>query len=191
MEGDFSNTMQSRESGFQSMGILCFIAGVLLIIIGAFQGDASFGLILIIPFVVMHGPLPALGILLIFCGIVLFQFGFVDDIRDGFLKDGGTRGAGGTDTGTNQRTHSYNRGLGVEREGTTERGENIGNREAKNGRPALAHTTERGRRGKVRGGGIIFIGPIPIVFGDSISIRYLIPAAVALLILMIIAVYFL
>ena len=55
------------------------------------------------------------------------------------------------------------------------------------------HTEGSGRRvrggtsKKVRGGGIIFIGPIPIVFGDSVSMRYLVPAALIILILMIIA----
>ena len=39
----------------------------------------------------------------------------------------------------------------------------------------------------VRGGGIIFLGPIPIVFGDGGSIRYLLPIALIILLLMIIA----
>ena len=39
----------------------------------------------------------------------------------------------------------------------------------------------------IRGGGIIFIGPIPIVFGDSGSMRYLLPIAILILILMVIA----
>ena len=45
-------------------------------------------------------------------------------------------------------------------------------------------------RGKTRGGGLIMIGPIPIIFGtDRESVKMLILLAVALMILMIIIIF--
>jgi len=47
-----------------------------------------------------------------------------------------------------------------------------------------------GFRGKTRGGGLIMIGPIPIIFGtDRESVKMLILLAVALMILMIIIIF--
>lgn len=188
--------MKLTPSILRTLASISFIAGIILIVAGMFTGDTSAGLFLIVPFVTVSGPLAGLGILFVFAGIILYHFSYYNDGTlilergegemngdvdgDGWKRkmNGGVDGKRGTgeldevqgtedrmNTKCSIRKHSM-RDAQVKGEGTKVRG---------------------GTSKKVRGGGIIFIGPIPIVFGDSVSMRYLVPAALVILLLMIIA----
>ena len=153
--------MKNSHNTYYFLSILLFILGIPLLVVGAQQGDASGGLVLIIPFIVVSGLLPALGILLIFLGIVVFQFSIFHQAA-------------------RRQEEAYSeRGEGRRRESP-------GDFPLKNGKPIFSRADTKSS-GKVKGGGIIFIGPIPIIFGDSRSMRYLLPGAIILFILMIIA----
>jgi len=183
--------MRHEHITYKNLSILCFFLGLVFLGIGIFQGGASGGLFFIIPFVVISGPFAALGILLIFLGFVLLQFGFFDGVAVD-LADSSDVLPG---TGVERRVEA-----GVERaieEGVTDgaAGSWISDhREVgipRSNRQFIPKQTAPETSRKVKGGGIIFIGPIPIIFGDSVSMRYLIPAAIILFILILLAGYFL
>jgi len=132
-----------------AVSMILFISGLSLIIIGAVQGSATGGIFLIVPFLMVSGPLAGLGVLLIFLSLILFQFGLIERAV-----------------------------------------EDIAGPEIIGERPPFTAGEESGPepvKRSFRGGGIIFIGPIPIVFGDRGSMRYLLPIAILILILMVIA----
>lgn len=147
---------------------LCtIVAGLILIIFGVASGEAAFGLLLIVPFVIVSGPIPGLGVLLVFAGIFMFQFRRADVITSG------------------QRMGEFGDGW-RERDGNWGRertGDHIGYGRTRQRKPVDVGSGVVQKKRK--GGGIIFIGPIPIIFGDSESIRYLVPIGIALLLLLI------
>ncbi|MCK4613892.1 MAG: DUF131 domain-containing protein [Thermoplasmata archaeon] len=167
--------MKNSHSTYCFLSILLFILGIPLLVVGAQQGNASGGLVLIIPFIVVSGLLPALGILLIFLGIVVFQFSIFHQAA---------RRIPHVSESTNG--HHYQKKEAYSKRGEGRGRESPGYLPLKNGKPIFSRADTKSS-GKAKGGGIIFIGPIPIIFGDSMSMRYLLPCAIILFILMIIA----
>ena len=157
--------MDPSMSRSHHMPILVMIIGIILIGIGVLNGDASFGLFLIIPFVVVHGAIPALGILLFIIGVFLFQFQGVAS----WGKEEVQR-TDGMNQPPNDETYPFPGALFP----------------GDGGEPKVRQLSRRGKGAS----GIIFIGPIPIIFGDSESVNYLIPAAIVIFFLLIFIGYF-
>ncbi len=141
------------------------LAGFVLLVLGAgligysvMAGEGNVGIFVIFPYYMGTGIIGLISILAIMAGIFLLFFSFVPVDID---------------------------------EGRWENMEERGEQPLP--RPGRYQdkkemTRERGGRNKVRGGGVILIGPIPIVWGsDSESVKWVV---VATIILMVIAVLF-
>lgn len=152
---------------FIPLSLICL--GVLCLIYGAVLGDVQVGLFLIIPFILVSGPIAGLAILFIFLGFVLYPYFAVDRIVSTTIIPESHIGPN-VDNPTGTADGSI---PSCDPSSTTEGGLH----------PSTA------QKKPARGGGLVFIGPIPIIFGDKESMKYLLPFSILILILMIIATF--
>lgn len=147
-------------NGLRKAALLSLLLGLAAIAYGAAQGDVRVGLFLIVPFVYGTGPWPFLGMLLLMAAGVLWFMGTARELG-GFTSVSSPPGYGRA-----ERSH----GPG----------------------PAYADRTDtryadedapRGER-RVKHGGVVLLGPIPIVWGSERRILpWMVAAGAAMLVL--------
>jgi uncharacterized protein (TIGR00304 family) len=145
-----------------------FISGILMLVFSVMRGEGSAGFALFVPFFYGTGPFASLGVLLIFLGIVALFASFVR----------GAMNAMPDEEGEEDR----------ERAGTADPAKGAPRKDEEAAAP------QDKDRPDVRGGAVIMIGPIPIVFGSdraaarNLMILALVIMFVALLVLGILAI---
>jgi uncharacterized protein (TIGR00304 family) len=133
-----------------------FTGGILLLLLSVIRGEGTAGIALFIPFFYGTGPFSSLGVLLIFLGIAALFYAFVRGAMSAALED--ERNAPG---GMEERPQ--------EARAPARRSE------------TPAPQTLPGSN--IRGGAVIMVGPVPIVFGsDSSMARGLMILALSLMI---------
>lgn len=153
------------------LAVLLLVGGIALFVLSVVRGNSTFYLFLIIPVITTRDPPGILGILMFIAGLVLLPIARLHDImeRSGYDEHYDTGYDIGYDTGyKNERARE--RGAG-------ENGIGVGGDNKK---------YIRAERAKSRVGGVIFLGPIPIVFGsDRGTAGWMVIVAVAIGILMV------
>jgi len=156
----------------RALAVAMLVGGIALIAYGVYTGEASVGIFLIFPFVMGTGVFSVVGVLL----IIGAAFVFIYDLSKAFGADGGSWqfvGFGDEEEGKEEEEEETERGKG--------RGQ--GRRTAKKGGGG-------GGGGRIKGGGIVFIGPVPVVFGaDKKWTEYMMILAI-LLVVALCAVFF-
>ena len=128
------------------LSILCFIAGVFLLILGGSQGQGKVYWIVFFPVFEGTGIFSIVGILLIILGIFLFMF----SLAAGSFELVGFGGLGGFKDFDPDHDYDHDR---PPRKG----GAPVSTRKRPVQRPKAA----------IKSGGVIFIGPIPIIWGSD------------------------
>jgi len=146
------------------LAVLLLLGGLGIFIFSAVRGDSEFHLFLIIPVISSQDPLGIVGMLMFMAGLIMFPIArFM-----GHVGDMGRR-----------EEQAYQGGeFGSDR---------FGSGECEKGDVSYRGNVNVGREhSKPRIGGVVFIGPIPIVFGSERGIaRWMIPAAAALAVIMV------
>lgn len=133
-----------------------FIGGMLLLLLSVIRGEGTAGIALFIPFFYGTGPFASLGVLLIFLGMVALFYAFVRGAMSAALED--EESVPGVMEEKPQEAQAQASGGDIP-----------------------ASKTRTGSN--IRGGAVIMIGPVPIVFGsDSSMARGLMLLALALMI---------
>jgi len=143
--------MEERKEagpGLYFIGALClFIMAGVFIGLAVQSGEAEVGIFFIFPFVMGGGILMGIGILFVFLGIIALLVGFMKRftlVAVDLMEE-------------EPRPRSDKKGTGKKRPRT------VGDQEV---RPARTF-------GGAKGGGVVFVGPIPIVFGSDTKVTKL------------------
>lgn len=116
---------------YRILSLICFILGIAFFAIGFYSGEIQGGVFVVFPFIAGSGIYALAGFILIFLAMLLFIFGFADNIKT---------------------EETYN-------------------------------PSEPTKKSSVKGGGVVLIGPIPIVFGSSWKIAIVLMILAIILIL--------
>ena len=158
-------------------GILLLVAGIALMMVSMGSGDSTAGIFLIIPYFSTTSPLGALGGLLMIVGIFLAFIGWAGRDYE-IVGFGGLGDLGDDDDGRPQGS----------------RGRPSGGRprkvplEGKGGGGAAGRSGGR-KPGGIRGGAVVFIGPIPIVVGSDASMTKVLMIMGGVLMVVMVVVY--
>jgi uncharacterized protein (TIGR00304 family) len=172
---------------YMILSILCFIAGGSFLGIAVSQGEAAVYWLLIIPVFQGTGPYSFAGTLLIIAGIITFmvglasgsfQFVSLDEFYAEFdepyptkhARDTGSKAGGAKRNNSRQPEFSTAGGPAVDRSYGCET------------RPATKP------RSTIKTGGVVFIGPIPIIWGSDKKIAYIM-ALVSVVLVVIFLIY--
>lgn len=134
------------------------------------MGDVQVGLFFIVPFVIVSGPLAGLAIVFIFLGFATYPLLTFDRV-------------------VAYHPHPDSRTIHTSENSPGQPDQSARTGERPSDSPANDPSSERFLNKRSRGGGLIFIGPIPIVFGDKQSMKYLLPISIIILLLMIAAMF--
>jgi uncharacterized protein (TIGR00304 family) len=141
-----------------------FVSGILLLALGVMRGEVAAGIALFMPFLYGTGPFASLGVLLVFLGMLALFYAFI----------GGAVPAAAMEE--EDEDESSQAGPFPK---TAEKG-------------GEAAPPKHPARPKARGGAVIMIGPLPIVFGsDRAMTRNLMILALALMAVSIVLLAFL
>jgi uncharacterized protein (TIGR00304 family) len=143
------------------LSILCFIVGIILIGLGVSTGQGKVYLLIFIPVIEGTGIFSILGILLIIAGIFLFMFGYIGDSFELISEEEyvamfnrpsqSPHPIGGKPPSPPGRPQSQQR-------------EHF---------PGQEQTQPQKPKARIRSGGVIFIGPIPIIWGSDRKTAYI------------------
>ena len=143
---------------YTGLSILCFIAGVFLLILGGSQGQGKVYWIIFFPVFEGTGIFSIVGILLVMLGIFFFMFSLAAGSFElvGFGGLGGLGGLEGFEDFDPDHNHDHDRPL------------------RKHRTPASAqHRPVQKPKTSIKSGGVIFIGPIPIIWGSDKKTGYI------------------
>jgi uncharacterized protein (TIGR00304 family) len=120
---------------------ILFATGLALLVLSAMRGEGTAGIAVFIPFFVGSGPLSSLGVLCFFVGMVLLFFGMARSAAE----------AAEADEPDNQGAHDGPEGPA-----------------AKDGPQGPAPPSDPAQgTGRSRIGGVVMIGPVPIIIGSD------------------------
>jgi uncharacterized membrane protein len=169
---------------YHILSIICFISGFLLLAISIYQGEGKVYWIVIFPVIEGSGLLSFAGILLIFLGFIMLMVAFVS----GSFEWVGMGELGWDDEDDYPRSRSVS-GQKTKGDGSTKKARKLDpgtSREAP--RDSGYPPTRPRRRGGIRSGGVIFIGPIPIIWGSDKKIGFMM-AIVAIILVVIFLIF--
>ena len=152
------------------MSILCFIVGAVLLGLGISQGDGKVYWIVIIPVIEGTGVFSFLGILMIILGIILLMISFASgrfewaDLDDLEREEDRTRNRDYPAADKYGHTRPTDGRYTRPKPGGAARAEPADYRyraQPRSGRPTI------------KTGGVVFIGPLPIIWGSDKKIGYI------------------
>ena len=164
--------MVSTMNKYTVLSLLCIISGIALLGYGISVGQGKIYWVLIIPIIEGTGVFSVLGILLLVAGIILFMFSFTlgsyrfvgyeaDEEELGYIFN-----------------TPYGRPMGQETDARATAGKT--KKVQKSQQPPTHHEREKMQDGPyastkptIRTGGVLFIGPIPIIWGSDKRIAYI------------------
>lgn len=116
-----------------------FVAGLVLLVAGLFTGDAEFYLVLIFPVVKSSGPLPIAGLLLMVCAFFIWFASLFSMAGSPGQADGRDASGQGEAPGAPGQVNE----------------------------PETVRPGRVGARPRTKVGGVVFLGPIPVVFSND------------------------
>ena len=126
---------------FTAASAILFVTGLALLVLSVMRGEGTAGIAVFIPFFVGSGPLSSLGVLCFFVGMVLLFFGMARSAADAAESD-----------------EPENQGEPARPDGPA----------AKDGPKDPAPPTSPAQgTARPRFGGVVMIGPVPIIFGSD------------------------
>ena len=145
---------------FHILAILCFLSSAILMGLGISRGEGTIYWALIIPIFAGSGWLFGLGSLLLFLGIIMLTLAFLSGSYE-------LVGLDFEEPGWNSEYPSHRRPMG-DRESTQK---TMKRDNSATGGPTQErhrdHAGWQGTKPSIRTGGVIFIGPIPIIWGSD------------------------
>ncbi|MGQ9583270.1 MAG: TIGR00304 family membrane protein [Thermoplasmatota archaeon] len=172
--------MMRRLGALAAAMIAC---GVALLALSVFRGEGAAGVAVFIPFLYGTGPLASLGALLLFVGLFCL---FLSMLRPGdtlwrdFTEYGPEAGGAPGGSGEGERAEE-GEGRGAGGGGAGEGAKAARELAAKDIWRVPGQESRRGAGEKPRAGAVIFIGPVPIVYGSDLGVaRWMLALATAL-----------